>query len=205
MSSRHRLHPLRTEMHDTLAVVGGEAWIVGGDRYVLVGSPLNPDATTLPIRAAFVPWLADVVTQRLAGAGGGVISATPGMSVRRPPWADAMEDGEGQRIPLDGATFTAPTRSGVFFLLRAGERAGAIVVNGEPEESDLGRLDDDVLERRVATGDVTVAEDAATWSNAIFGTADQRPLAVPFLVAALAALLAESAIAGAGAGHRREA
>ena len=204
VSSRHRLHPLRTEAHDTLAVAGGEAWIVGGDRYVLVGSPLNPDATTLPIRAAFVPWLADALTQRLAGAGGGVVAAVPGALVSRPSWADAMEDGEGQRIPLAAATFTAPVRSGVFFLLRGGERAGAVVVNGEPEESDLGRLDDDVLERRVATGNVTVTADATSWSASIFGTADRRPLAVPFLVAAIAALLAESAIAGAGAGHRRE-
>jgi hypothetical protein len=197
------LHPVRTEAHDTLAVVGGEAWIVGGDRYVLIGSPMTPEATTLPVRAAFVPWLADALTQRLAGAGGGVVPAAPGATVPRPSWADAMEDGEGQRIPLGGATFTAPVRSGVFFLLRGGERAGAVVVNGEPEESELGRLDDDVLERRVATDDVTVFTDAAVWSDSIFGTADRRPLAVPFLVAAIAALLAESAIAGAGAGHRR--
>ena len=200
--SRHRLHPLRSEAHDTIAVVGSEAWIVAGDRYVLVGSPLNPDATTLPIRAAFVPWLADALTQRLAGAGGGVIAATPGAPLRRPAWADAMEDGEGRRIPLGDAIFTAPVRSGVFFLLRGGERAGAVVVNGEPEESELGRLDDDVLERRVATDDVTVSADATVWSASIFGTADRRPLAVPFLVAAIAALMAESALAGAG--HRRE-
>ena len=202
VSSRHRLRPMRAEAHDTLAIVGAEAWIVAGDRYVLVGSPLTPTATTLPVRAAFVPWLADVLTQRLAGAGGGVVHATPGATIRRPLWAESMEDGEGQRIPLSGATFDAPSRSGVFFLLRDGERAGAIVVNGEPEESQLGRFDDAVLGRRIGADDVRVSADAAAWSASIFGTADRRPLAVPFLVAAIAALLAESAVAGAG--HRRE-
>jgi hypothetical protein len=204
VASRHRLQPVRAEAHDTLAVVGAEPWIIAGDRYVLVGSALTPEATTLPIRAAFVPWLADALTQRLAGAGGGVVPATPGESLRRPTWADAMEDAEGRRTPLAGVTFSAPARSGVFFLLRGNERAGAIVVNGEPEESELGRLDDDVLARRIRADDVQIWDEGAAWSDAIFGTADRRPLAVPFLVAAIAALLAESAVAGAGAGHRRE-
>jgi hypothetical protein len=145
-----------------------------------------------------VPWLADVLTQRLAGLGGGVLAASPGATVRRPPWAEALEDGEGQRIALSGATFAAPSRSGVFFLLREGARSGALVVNGEPEESELGRLDDTVLRRRIGADDVRVFSDASRWSATVFGTADRRPLAVPFLVGAIAALIAESAVAGAG-------
>jgi hypothetical protein len=198
VSSRHRLRPVRPDAHDTLAVVGSEPWIVAGDRYVLVGSPLTPEATTLPIRAAFIPWLADALTQRLAGAGGGVVVTTPGATIRRPPWADGMEDAEGRRTQLSGLTLAAPARSGVFFLLRGSERAGAIVVNGEPEESELGRLDDAVLGRRIGSDDVRVVADGGEWSASIFGTADRRPLAVPFLIAAVAALLAESAVAGAG-------
>jgi hypothetical protein len=197
-AARHRLQPVRAEAHDTLAVTGTEPWIVAGDGYVLIASPLVPEATTLPIRAAFVPWLADALTQRLAGEGGGVLLAAPGATVRRPTWADAMEDAEGQRTGLTATSFAAPARSGVFFLLRDGARTGALVVNGEAEESALGRLDDGVLRRRLGGGDVTVVADAARWSASVFGTADRRPLAVPFLVAAIAALLAESAVAGAG-------
>ncbi len=40
---------------DTLATAGREPWIVAGPRWVLVASPLDPDATTLPVRASFVP------------------------------------------------------------------------------------------------------------------------------------------------------
>ena len=205
VSSRHRLRLVRAEAHDTLAVVGAEPWIVAGDGYVLVGSPLTPQATSLPIRAAFVPWLADALTQRLGGAGGGVIAATPGATVARPPWADGMEDPDGRRVSLAGPTLQAPGRSGVHFLLRGDERAGALVVNGEPEESILGRLDDDDLARRIrGAEDVRVSDDPNTWSRSVFGTADRRPLAIPFIVGAIAALLAESVVAGAGAGHRRE-
>ncbi len=197
-TSRHRLEAVRSDAHDTLAAVGPEPWIVAGDGYVLIASPLEPSATTLPIRAAFVPWLADALTQRLAGDGGGVLFAAPGATVRRPVWAEGLEDEEGRRTAFTSTTFSAPTRSGVFFLLRSGARSGALVVNGEPEESALGRLDDAVLRRRIGADDVRVFGTAAQWSSAVFGTADRRPLAVPFLIGAIAALLAESAVAGAG-------
>ena len=34
---------------------------------MIVGSPLEPEASALPIRASFVPWLFDLISQRLAG------------------------------------------------------------------------------------------------------------------------------------------
>ena len=64
---------------------------VGGPRYVLIGSPLSPDATNFPVRASFVPWLGTVLTERLVGEPGQVIAAAPGAQLPRPRWADAME------------------------------------------------------------------------------------------------------------------
>src|SRR5581483_11180890 len=63
---------------ETLAVVGKDAWVVAGPRYVIVASPLVPEATNLPIRANFVPWLGSVLTSRLVGEPGQVIDASPG-------------------------------------------------------------------------------------------------------------------------------
>ena len=40
------------------------AWIVAGPRYVILASPLSPDATNLPVSAPFVPWLGSVLTER---------------------------------------------------------------------------------------------------------------------------------------------
>jgi len=194
--TRYALVSTRSDPADTLAVVDGEPWLVSGERFVLIGSPLEPGATSLPVRAAFIPWLGDVLTQRLVG--GERIAALPGAVVRRPPWADALEAPDGQRIPIAGLTLRAPDRSGVYFLLRGADRSGAIVVNAEPEESELGRLDDAALRDRVRGGRVSVASDARLWAGSLFSGADGRPLAVPFLVAALFALLAESAVAGAG-------
>jgi hypothetical protein len=192
----YTLTPTRLEPADTIALVDGEPWIVAGERFVLIGSSIEPGATSLPVRAAFIPWLGDVLTQHLVG--GERIAARPGESVRRPDWAEALEAPDGQRIAIAGSTITAPDRSGVYFLLRGSDRSGALVINGEPEESELGRLDDASLRDRVRGGDVSVASDGRLWARSLFAAADGRPLAVPFLVAALVALLAESAVAGAG-------
>ena len=194
--TRFRLEPTRVAPGDTIASVDGEPWIVAGERFVLVGSSMEPAATTLPIRALFVPWLGDMLTRRLTG--GERLAVHPGATVRRPGWADALEAPDGQRLPLTGSTITAPERSGVYFLLRGADRSGALVVNGDPAESELGRLDDVALRERIRGGDVSISTDARLWTRSLFAAADGRPLAVPFLIAALLSLLAESAIAGAG-------
>ena len=85
---RYDLRAATPSTDDTLATVGREAWIVAGDRYVIVGSAIDPAASALPVRAGFVPWLFDLVSQRLAGEPAVVIEAHPGDSVRRPAWAD---------------------------------------------------------------------------------------------------------------------
>lgn len=193
---RFALVPTRVESADTLATVDGEPWIVAGERFVMIGSAIEPGATSLPIRAAFIPWLGDVLTQDLVG--GERIAARPGAMVRRPVWADAIEAPDGKRTSIAGATLIAPERSGVYFLLRGADRSGALVVNGEPEESELGRLDDSALRDRVRGGQVSVSSDGRLWARSLFAAADGRPLAIPFIVAALVALLAESAVAGAG-------
>lgn len=58
-----------------VAGAGGVPWMVSGEapgargtvRYVLLGSPLTPDATRVPISAAFVPWLTATVLTGLSG------------------------------------------------------------------------------------------------------------------------------------------
>src|SRR6185503_9023623 len=128
VSSRFDLVSQAGAQAETLAVVGRDAWIVAGPRYVIVGSPLTPDATSLPVRATFVPWLGGVLSERLVGDPGQVIDAVPGASLPRPRWADAIQLGDRQPTPL-GETLDVPARAGTFFLLRGTTRVGAVVVN----------------------------------------------------------------------------
>ena len=197
IARRHALRFTGGATGDTIAMAGSEPWIVAGPGYVLVASPLTPDATSLPVRAAFIPWLTDVVTQRLFGDAGRVVHATPGAAVRRPEGADVLELPGGRRVVLAADTVVAPDRAGVAFFLRGTRRVGALVVNPEPDESDLTRLDAAALVSRIRARDVA-APDSARWSASLFSSSPRRSLLVPVLVLALAVLLLESAVAGAG-------
>ncbi|MGH7647333.1 MAG: hypothetical protein ACREND_04400, partial [Gemmatimonadaceae bacterium] len=195
---RYPLAPRPGTHSDTLATAAGEPWIVSGPGYVLIASPLSPDATTFPVRAAFVPWLGDVLSQRLSTDAGTVAAATPGAVIARPLGADALELPDGDRTPLPDDSLAAPSRPGAYFFVHGTTRLGALVVNPEPFESDLRRLDDAALAARLRARHVTMAEDGATFSAAVFATAPRRPLAAPLLAAALVALVAESAMARGG-------
>jgi hypothetical protein len=180
---------------DTLAVVGRDAWIVAGPRYVIVASPLTADATTLPVRAMFVPWVCDVLSERLVGEPGQVVTAAPGSRLPRPRWADAIEGPDGERSPL-GETVDVPTRSGVYFLARGEHRVGALVVNASPEESILDRDTPDELRGRLHAGRTILAANPAAWMSLAFRAAARRSLVAPALALALLLLVTEALVIG---------
>lgn len=181
---------------DTLARVGQEPWIVAGPRYAIVASPIDPAATSFPIRAAFVPWLATVLTERLVGEPGGVVNATPGEVLPRPRWADALEGSGGARVALSDQ-LEAPARTGTYFLDRAGRRVGAIVVNPEWRESVLDRLSASELARHIRARQVLPARDRAQFSSFSFRSAGRQSIAEPLLIVALVLLGLEAYFVGA--------
>ncbi|PYP61308.1 MAG: hypothetical protein DMD26_17815 [Gemmatimonadetes bacterium] len=180
---------------DTIARIGREPWIVIGPRYAIVASPLDPTATSFPVRAAFVPWLATVLTERLVGEPGGTIEASPGQPLARPRWADAIEDLSGARSTF-GDDLQAPSRAGTYFLERAGRRVGALVVNPEPNESVLDRLTGSDVARRIHARQVLTAPDRPQLANLSFRSAARRSISEPLLFAALALLIIEGLLVG---------
>jgi hypothetical protein len=185
---------------ETLAVVGRDAWIVAGPRYVVIGSPLAPDATNFPVRASFVPWLGAVLTERLVGEPGQVLSATPGAQLPRPRWADAMEASTGQRTPL-GETLDVPMGAGTYFLTRGDRRVGAVVVNAPSTESVLDRYTAAELRDRFPSSRTFATNDPATWQATAFRGASRRSLIEPALLLALVMLVVEAVVIG-GRGRR---
>jgi hypothetical protein len=202
VSFRYQLVPQPGAVAETLATAGREPWIVAGARHVLVGSPVTPDATTLPVRASFVPWLAETLAERLVGEPGQVIHAVPGGAFRRPSWADAVETPAGVREMLATETVNAPDRAGTYFLSRGARRVGALVVNPEPTESSLERLSADELQARLRARRTVIAATPDDWSREAFRSAARRPLAAPLLLLALLALAGEGLVAGAGRSRR---
>jgi hypothetical protein len=182
---------------DTIARVGGAPWAVAGEGYVLVASAAVADATDLPVKASFLPWLDGLLAQRLTEGTAGVAESAPGGAVRVPSLADAIEAPDGSTAPVSpGALHEVPWTAGVHFWRRGTERVGALVVNAEPSESDLTRLPADSLAARL--GAETASADPAAAARAAFAAGGARALARTFLVLALLLLVAEALVARRG-------
>ena len=179
---------------DTLARAGGDAWAVAGEGYVLVASPLNSDATDLPIRASWVPWLGAAIADHLAGDAGAVTEVVPGAIVARPPWARELEAPDGSKRAVHDARIEAPSRTGVYFWLRGAARAGALVVNAEVAESDLARISVSDLRGRFTGATVVATSELSRWTASAFDVTGHRALDTVFLVAGLLLLAAEAAV-----------
>ena len=194
-SMRYRLLRDGTGASDTLATAAGDPWVVSGPGYVLVGSRLDPAATTLPVRAAFVPWLADMIGLRLGapvGDAGAAIIAKPGASIRVPAGADAIESATGTRRSISPDHATAPAERGVWFILRGARRIGAIVVNAPAEESALARWSAASLAPQLAGARARAAQRPTEWVRDTFAAGKRRPAVTPLLIIALLLLAAEA-------------
>jgi hypothetical protein len=190
---RYPLQAVGGAASDTLVTASGEPWAVAGDGYVLVASPVTVEASGLPIRAQFLPWLTELVSQRLAAEGAIQLRSNPGGTVRWPAGIDGLERNDGQVVPIQPEA-RAPLRNGVYFLRRGTERVGALVVSAELEESQLDRLGRAALTARLRGDQVIVAADQGELVGVAFDQSARRPLQALLLFLALAALVAEMVI-----------
>lgn len=197
LTLRYVLQPTGSAPGDTLGRVGVEPWIVAGPGYVLVASPLTPGASTFPVSAAFVPWVAGVMADRLSGAPGRAVHAVPTQRLAWPSWADGIEGVEGAN-GADG-DFRAPARAGTYFFTRDGRRVGALVVNPEEQESTLDRWSAGDFARLLGAHG-RVQTDAARFEAAVFDASTRGPLLVPLLAGLLVVLIVEGAVAARDAG-----
>lgn len=186
---------------DTLATAGGAPWVVAGDGYVVIGSPLDPDATDLPLDAAFVPWLLEALARRL-GDDGRLVHAAPGQVISGLRDLTALERPDGSLVALSGDRATVPSAAGVYFLRRQAARVGALVVNAEASESDMAGLGegaaraDALLASLVKGRDISVSATPAAWQRAVYDRAAGQALLLPLVALALLALLAEAWVSG---------
>lgn len=194
-SARYRLVRAGTAPSDTIAIAAGEPWIVAGTGYVLIASRLDPAWTSLPVRAAFVPWLAEMIGLRLgapAGDVGAPILARPNATIRVPNGADALESPSGSRRAIASEQISAPAERGVWFVLRGARRVGAVVVNAPAEESALARHSAEALASRLAGARARATSSATSWARDTWAAGTRRPADTPLLVLALLLIAAEA-------------
>ena len=177
---------------DTLVRAGAEPAVVAGAGWVLTSFALDPADTDLPLRASFLPWLDRTIARRLASDAGPIIDAAPLAWVERPSWATGLEAPDGTVHELQGARFRAPAVTGVHFLRRGAERAGAVVVAPESEESVLDRVSAAAVAGRFAGRDAAGVGDPSRLAARAWSDTSPRPVLAGLLVGALLLMAAET-------------
>lgn len=167
---------------DTLALAAGEPWAVAGPGYVLLGSPLDPEYSSLPVSAAFLPWIERVLAHRLTTDARGIIEADVGDTVRLPSWAEGVEG-----VALTGGAFV-PSVPAVHFLTSGGSRTGAVVVNVPRRESLLRRHPEAELRQRISGAQTVLAtSDAGRLERLLLGARGRTDMTA--VVLAIAGIL----------------
>ena len=182
---------------DTIAQVGSAVWMVRGPRWIVVGSSLDPASTTLPLRATFVPWLADAISNLASGTTAARHVAS-GTRLVPPAGATELRSSDGAlRRTISGATITAPTATGLYFWLRGSDTLGALGVHLDAGEPQLARSTPAELASRFGGTELAeLSSDGAAFLRSVRQSGAARPMAVPLLLLALLAVFAEAWLSG---------
>lgn len=180
----------------------GDPWLVAGSGpagpYVLLASPLDEVATSLPVSAAMIPLL-EWAIERWTEGGGGIGSVTSGVNFRPPPAATLVRDPEGTEHVVDGdQPFLATRTAGLYRALAGDNLLDAVPVNPPARESDLTPAS--VREvRRALPGTRDIVGDASSWSRHIFRSGRGPEPWRPIGLLVLGLLIAETVVAASRA------
>lgn len=189
-------------------LAGGEPWLVASDTergpVLLLASPLDPEATTLPVSAAMVPFL-EWALVRWAAREIAPPALHPGDALPLPADADRVLEPDGTERLRVGSWMAVETRTpGIHQAFRGDTLLEAVPVNLDPGETELRRLSVAELRDRVGPG-LDVARDAGGWRRSIFPAGRGPEAWRPLLLLALLLLLVESRIAATGRRRKESA
>jgi hypothetical protein len=177
------------------AVIGERA---RGGRFVLLASPLTPEASTIPTSVAMVP-LIDRATGSWVAPPAARAEARPGEQMNLPAGATTIINPDGARDSVHaGEPYYAGTQPGAYQVLQRGSVVAAYVVNPPASESVLRSASEDRISRALPKWRVEFADDADSWNDDIFDRRLGYEMGRPILIALLLLLIAEALAAATG-------
>lgn len=186
----------------------GAPWAVrgqraSGGRFVLLATPLTPEASTLPTSAAMLPFF-DLLLGAWSAPALTIHDVVPGEAVALGPAAAVVVRPDAGRDTIGtGETYRAPADPGVYRVLGNNDRPlTAFVINPSPLESNLAPVETRRLRTAFPGWSIELADDADEWVSDIYRERLGRELWWPFLLALLLLLIAESVVAGSGRAAR---
>ncbi len=192
---RYELRPAASGRTGVVATAGGAPWVVRGGDVVLLGSRLEPEWTSLPVSARFVPFL-DALVNRIARGQVAQVNGAVGDPVRLPDIVSEVHSGDRTWRVEGGAPFT-PLETGIYYLTDGVDTVGVLAANHDPREGRLEPARDRAVRSLWRTASVVDPADAGRRVFALGARADLRG---PLLWAALVLGLIEVVLAS---GRRR--
>lgn len=177
----------------------GTPWMVAVDGgrapLLLVGSPLDDQASSLPVDAAMVPLVEWIVTGW--GAGGVRAPTQVGGALPLPSATTEVETPDGTRLPVDGSLELRTTRiAGIYRAFRGDSLLELLAVNPPVSESMLAALTEDEAEARL--GEMAWVDNPDRWSRETFTRRQGYESWRILLALALVLLLTETWVAASG-------
>jgi len=188
-----------------IRLADGQPWLVRGvtsegAAYLLLASPLNREASDVPVSAGMVPfvdaligdWAKRGVVEPLNFEG---VAAT-----RLPGRSGQVQHPDGSRSPVEGGSWFRADEAGHYRVLDGDTVLRAFSLNAPPAESDLTRGSRTVLEQTLpaAGWSWSTAATAEDWTDDTFekrrGKLAWRPLVVFLLLLSIV----EASLAAAG-------
>ncbi len=175
----------------------GEPWIATGTApagpYLLLGSPVDAEATSLAVSAPMLPLVEWMVSRWPFRGGNG--SFVVGDALPIPAGVTAVADAAGEVTPVEAGTRVIARAPGLHRLLAGDSLVRQVAVNPPEAESILTPITDAALGALVGDHD---RADASSWRRSVFASRQGTEAWRWLLVAALALLLAESRVAATG-------
>lgn len=211
-----------------LSTEDGAPWLLRrraeGRTWLLLLSPLVPEATTVPTSPAMIPFV-EALILRWARLGEAVVEpVAAGEAVTLPPWVDSLRTPAGETLAVEGGAPFRPLRAGAYALFgrepgppvepfpagtapggrdSGGGPAAYLAAGVPPAESDLRALEASRLQELFPGLEVDIAgPDPEGWRRALYR--DRRGVAISPWLLGLALALAAVEVALAAPGRERE-
>ena len=189
-----------------LRLQDGSPWAVSGERarggrFVLLASPLTPEASTLPTTVAMIPMM-DRLTGVWSAPDAPRSEARPGEQVDLPTGATLIINPDGSRDSVvAGQPYYAGTQPGAYQVVQGSSVIAAYVVNPPPGESVLRSASEQRVRRALPDWKIEFAGEG-DWSKDIFSRRLGYEIWRPLLIALILLLISEGVIAATGRGGR---
>ncbi len=190
VTRRHHLERTAAGGTGVLVTVASDPWIVRDAGVVLVGSRFDPDWTSLPLSAEFVPFM-DALVNRVARGEMALRQAAPGGTVLLPDRTTEVHSG-GRSWTVEGGAPFSPPSTGLYYLVEGLDTMGVLAANIDVRESYLERAGDRAIRQLWNPTRIVEPERAG---DVVFAAGARGDLRGPLLWLALMLALVEVGLA----------